>query len=193
MDIIYGLISLCLLTEFFYIGRIWATNKATHYSGAMKLIAGIAGLIGSIVLFIMLRVASDSYDSQSLHFSNDRLILPTFGWALGDWVIGFTLIVGFVESIALIIIGAIGIGHQKGGDVKTVTGRATAANRAAELLHLGPHQTKALVYIFEYKSMTIEDFQLLCPEVDRPTLEKDLQSMVRLGLMVSKGDKFIIT
>lgn len=41
--------------------------------------------------------------------------------------------------------------------------------------------------------MTINDFERLCPEADRPSLEQDLQALVKLGIMVPKEDKFVIT
>jgi len=53
--------------------------------------------------------------------------------------------------------------------------------------HLSERQVIALGYILENGSPTIKDFERLCPEVNRRSLQRDLKSMADKGLLVSKG------
>jgi Uncharacterized conserved protein len=48
-------------------------------------------------------------------------------------------------------------------------------------------QAKALVHILEHGTLTIQDFERLCPEVNRRSLQRDLKVMVDMGLLVSEG------
>ena len=50
---------------------------------------------------------------------------------------------------------------------------------------LSDRQAKALV--FDHGSLTIQDFEGLCPEVNRRSLQRDLKAMVDIGLLVSVG------
>jgi len=52
---------------------------------------------------------------------------------------------------------------------------------------LSDRQAKALAYILEHGSLTIQDFEGLCPEVNRRSLQRDLKMMVHIGLLVSEG------
>ena len=52
---------------------------------------------------------------------------------------------------------------------------------------LSDRQAKALGHILEHGSLTIQDFERLCPEVNRRSLQRDLKSMADIGLLVSKG------
>ena len=52
---------------------------------------------------------------------------------------------------------------------------------------LSERQAKALEYIQEHGSLTIQDFERLCPEVNRRSLQRDLKAMVDVGLLVSEG------
>jgi hypothetical protein len=52
---------------------------------------------------------------------------------------------------------------------------------------LSDRQAKALGHILEYGSLTIQDFERLCPEVNRRSLQRDLKGMVDVGLLVSEG------
>lgn len=180
MDLIFLLIGFCLLTEFFYfasnIDRIRSISKRN------KLIIGLVDLIGAVIMLIMLN------KEIAVHFSDNDLIIPTLGIKLKGWVAAITVFIGLIESIVLLIYGMIEMFRGKGAGVTTA-----AVRRVAKLLNLSPNQTKAFGYVYEHKSMTIEDFQVLCPESDRSSLEQDLQALIRLGLVVNKGDQFIIT
>ena len=48
-------------------------------------------------------------------------------------------------------------------------------------------QAKALGYILEHGSLTIKDFEGLCPEVNRRSLQRDLKAMVDRGVIVAEG------
>jgi Fic family protein len=52
---------------------------------------------------------------------------------------------------------------------------------------LSDRQAKALQYILEHGSLTIQGFERLCPEVNRRTLQRDLKGMINKRLLVSEG------
>jgi len=53
---------------------------------------------------------------------------------------------------------------------------------------LSDRQAKALAHILEYGSLTIQDFEALCPDVNRRSLQRDLKAMVGQGLIVTEGE-----
>lgn len=53
---------------------------------------------------------------------------------------------------------------------------------------LSDRQAKALEYIQEHGSLTIQDFARICPEVNRRTLQRDLKKMVEDGLLSTEGE-----
>jgi len=52
---------------------------------------------------------------------------------------------------------------------------------------LSDRQAKAIKHILEHGSLTIQDFQQLCPDVNRRTLQRDMKAMVDAGLLLSEG------
>jgi len=52
---------------------------------------------------------------------------------------------------------------------------------------LSDRQTQALDWLVERGSLTIQEFQGLCPQVNRRSLQRDLKEMVEAGLVVSEG------
>ena len=52
---------------------------------------------------------------------------------------------------------------------------------------LSDRQAKALGHILEHGSLTIQDFERLCPEFNRRSLQRDLKGMLDIGLLVSEG------
>jgi len=52
---------------------------------------------------------------------------------------------------------------------------------------LSERQVKALAHILEQGSLAIQDFERLCPDVNRRSLQRDLKIMVDMGLLVSVG------
>jgi cell filamentation protein, protein adenylyltransferase len=53
---------------------------------------------------------------------------------------------------------------------------------------LSVRQAKALGHILEHGTLTIQDFEGLCPDVNRRSLQRDLKAMVDHGLIVSEGE-----
>jgi predicted transcriptional regulator len=49
-------------------------------------------------------------------------------------------------------------------------------------------QAKALGHLLEHGSLTIQEFERLCPEVNRRSLQRDLRKMVDTGLLVTEGE-----
>ena len=52
---------------------------------------------------------------------------------------------------------------------------------------LSDRQAKALGHILEHGGLTIQDFERLCTEINRRSLQRDLKSMAGIGLLVSEG------
>jgi len=53
---------------------------------------------------------------------------------------------------------------------------------------LSDRQGKALGHILEHGSLTIQEFEGLCTEVNRRTLQRDLKAMVDRGLVITEGE-----
>ncbi len=53
---------------------------------------------------------------------------------------------------------------------------------------LSDRQAKAIGHILGHVSLTIQDFERLCPEVHRRSLQRDLKNMVDKGLLVTEGE-----
>jgi len=49
---------------------------------------------------------------------------------------------------------------------------------------LSDRQSKALGHMVDHGSLTIQDFEKLCPEVNRRSLQRDLKLMMDKGLLV---------
>lgn len=52
---------------------------------------------------------------------------------------------------------------------------------------LSDRQAKALWHVLEHDRLTIQDYERLCPEVKRRTLQRDLKAMVDMELLISEG------
>ena len=52
---------------------------------------------------------------------------------------------------------------------------------------LSERQSRALWHVLEHGGLTIQDFERLCPGVNRRTLQRDLKVMVEKKVLVSKG------
>lgn len=53
---------------------------------------------------------------------------------------------------------------------------------------LSDRQSKALQYVIEHGSLTIQNFERLCPEVNRRSLQRDMKKMVELGILFAEGE-----
>lgn len=54
--------------------------------------------------------------------------------------------------------------------------------------NLSDRQAKAIGHILQHGSLTIQDFEHLCPEVNRRSLQRDLKAMVDRGVIVAEGE-----
>jgi len=52
---------------------------------------------------------------------------------------------------------------------------------------LSDRQAKALGHILEHDCLTIQDYERLCPEINRRSLQRDLKAMMDMGLLISEG------
>ena len=52
---------------------------------------------------------------------------------------------------------------------------------------LSDRQGTALGYILEHGSLNVQDFEAICPEVNRRTLQRDLKAMIDKGLLLEKA------
>lgn len=53
---------------------------------------------------------------------------------------------------------------------------------------LTPRQEKALAHVIKYGSLNIQQFERLCPEPSRRTLQRDLKQLIAQGRLKSEGD-----
>lgn len=53
---------------------------------------------------------------------------------------------------------------------------------------LSDRQAKAVGHILEHGSLTIQDFERLCPKVNRRSLQRHLKKMLDIGLLVTEGE-----
>ncbi len=53
--------------------------------------------------------------------------------------------------------------------------------------NLNERQTKAIEYILQYERLTIQDYEVLCPEVNRRSLQRDLKIMIEKELIATEG------
>ena len=53
--------------------------------------------------------------------------------------------------------------------------------------NLNERQTKAIEYILQYDRLTIQNYEGLCPEVNRRSLQRDLKIMIEKELIGSEG------
>ena len=52
---------------------------------------------------------------------------------------------------------------------------------------MSERQAKALGHVFEHRSLRIQDFEALCPGVNRRSLQRDLKILLDKGLLASEG------
>ncbi len=52
---------------------------------------------------------------------------------------------------------------------------------------LNDRQSKALGFLLEHGKMTIQDYERLCPDVNRRSLQRDLKGMLDKELVISEG------
>ena len=52
---------------------------------------------------------------------------------------------------------------------------------------LSDHQAHAIGHILENRSLTIQDFERLCPDTNRRSLQRDLKAMIQKGIVLEKA------
>ncbi len=57
----------------------------------------------------------------------------------------------------------------------------------AQKHHLNERQGKGLGYLIQHGKLTIQDFEALCPEISRRSLQRDLKAMLDKGLLRTEG------
>jgi predicted DNA-binding transcriptional regulator YafY len=53
--------------------------------------------------------------------------------------------------------------------------------------NLNDRQTRVLDYLLEHDTITIQNYEKLCPEASPRTLQRDLKSMLQLDLLTLEG------
>ena len=53
--------------------------------------------------------------------------------------------------------------------------------------HLNERQAKAIEYLLQHERLTIQNYEALCPEVNRRSLQRDLKTMIEKELIASEG------
>jgi len=53
--------------------------------------------------------------------------------------------------------------------------------------NLNERQTKAIEFLLQYNRLTIQDYENLCPEVNRRSLQRDLKIMIEKELIAAEG------
>ena len=48
-------------------------------------------------------------------------------------------------------------------------------------------QNKALNYLLEHGALTIKEYESICPEINRRTLQRELKQMIELGAIQGEG------
>lgn len=52
---------------------------------------------------------------------------------------------------------------------------------------LNERQSKAIEHLLRYGRLTIQDYEMMCPDVNRRSLQRDLKLMIEKGLIAAKG------
>lgn len=73
------------------------------------------------------------------------------------------------------------------GEVKQRGERAIRRDALVKQYGFSDRQAKAIDHILEHGVLTIQDFEGLCPEVNRRSLQRDLKAMLDKGLLLSEG------
>jgi Fic family protein len=73
-------------------------------------------------------------------------------------------------------------------EVKQRGEKAIRRDVLAKQFGLSDRQSKALGHILEHGSLTIQDFERLCPAVNRRTLQRDLKEMLTSGILATEGE-----
>ena len=73
------------------------------------------------------------------------------------------------------------------GEVRQRGERAIRRDILAKEYQLNERQGLALEHLMEQGQLAIQEYGKLCPQVNRRTLQRDLQKMIEAGLLTSQG------
>ena len=65
--------------------------------------------------------------------------------------------------------------------------RVIKADVLAAKHRFNARQKSALRFLLEHGKMTIQDYEALCPQAHRRSLQRDLQGLVKVGLVAASG------
>ena len=72
--------------------------------------------------------------------------------------------------------------------VQAFSGRYTFCDVLFQNYQLSDRQRQALTFVIEHGGLTIQDFEEICPEPSRRTLQRELRGMVEKGLLLPEGE-----
>ena len=72
--------------------------------------------------------------------------------------------------------------------VQAFSGRYTFCDVLFQNYQLSDRQRQALTFAIEHGGLTIQDFEEICPEPSRRTLQRELRGMVEKGLLLPEGE-----
>ena len=72
-------------------------------------------------------------------------------------------------------------------EVKERGERVIARDVLARQHSLNPRQTAAIGFALQQGSLTIQDFEQLCPGINRRSLQRDLKVMLNMSLLIAEG------
>ena len=72
-------------------------------------------------------------------------------------------------------------------ELKQVSERIMQCDQVVRTYHLNERQGKAIEYLLGSGKMTIQDYERICPGVNRRTLQRDIKFMQNLHLLASEG------
>ncbi|MBM4026907.1 MAG: Fic family protein [Planctomycetes bacterium] len=73
------------------------------------------------------------------------------------------------------------------GEVKQRGERVMYRDVLAHTYRLSERQVRALGHVLEHGQLTIQEYEALCPDANRRTLQRDLKSLMDNGLLVERG------
>lgn len=72
-------------------------------------------------------------------------------------------------------------------EVKELGERVIRRDVLTQKYHLNERQAKAIEYLLQHERLTIQNYEALCPEVNRRSLQRDLKTMIEKKLIASEG------
>jgi AcrR family transcriptional regulator len=80
------------------------------------------------------------------------------------------------------------VGDEFLSNTAQALGRKCSADVLFQKYQLSPRQQQALTFAIEHGGLTIQNFEEICPEPSRRTLQRELRVMVEKGLLLPEGE-----